>query len=67
MKSVLAKTFLKLRITQLKRTKKGRERRRLNPFNPLSWIVFVIFFIGYFIGYGVVGLMEMDKNPFKWH
>lgn len=42
--------------------------RRLNPYNPLSYIVLIGAIIIGFIMFGVVGFWkETDiKNPFKW-
>lgn len=43
--------------------------RRLNPYNPLSYIVFICGFLLAIIMYGVVGFKnEVDlSNPFKWN
>jgi hypothetical protein len=42
---------------------------RLNPYNPLSYIVIVFMFLIGIIMFGVVGIWkEVDrKNPFKWY
>jgi hypothetical protein len=42
--------------------------RRLNPFNPLSYIALIIIFIVALLMFGFVGMWEeMDlRNPFKW-
>jgi len=44
------------------------EARRLNPYNPLSYVVVVITFVAALVCFGVVGMWkEVDtKNPFKW-
>lgn len=44
------------------------EARRLNPFNPLSYITVVVAIIVGILIFGFVGVWkEMDlKNPFKW-
>lgn len=44
-------------------------KARLNPWNPLSYIILLIFFIGYLFAYGFKGLrkkIKLDENPFKW-
>jgi hypothetical protein len=44
------------------------EKRRLNPFNPLSYLTLIIaFFVGIIL-FGVIGFWnEVDlNNPFKW-
>jgi hypothetical protein len=44
------------------------EQRRLNPFNPLSYLTLTIaFFVGIIL-FGVIGFWnEVDlNNPFKW-
>ena len=42
---------------------------RLNPFNPLSYIVFIIGFCFGILLFGIIGIwQEVDnKNPFKWN
>lgn len=42
---------------------------RLNPYNPLSYIVIIFLFLIGIIMFGVVGIWkEFDtKNPFKWY
>ena len=52
-------------------TKLGRgyfTAKRLNPYNPLSYLTVVILFIVGIIAYGVVGFWkDVDRrNPFKW-
>jgi hypothetical protein len=70
------KKFLKaIRVLQ-EVSNKGREpklgqgyftARRLNPYNPLSYLTVVIFFIVGIISYGVIGFWkEADHNPFEW-
>ena len=71
------KKFLKaIRVIQ-EVSNKGREpklgrgystARRLNPYNPLSYLTIVIIFIVGVIAYGVVGFWEEvdGSNPFKW-
>ncbi len=42
---------------------------RINPYNPLSYIVILLTFLVGVIMFGVVGFWkEIDtKNPFKWY
>ena len=44
------------------------EERRLNPYNPLSYLTLTIFFYVGIILFGVIGFWnEVDlNNPFKW-
>jgi thiosulfate reductase cytochrome b subunit len=44
------------------------KKRRINPYNPLSYITIVIVFISGLIMFGAVGIWkEIDlSNPFKW-
>lgn len=46
-----------------------RTARRFNPYNPLSYIVVVLFLVAAIIMFGVVGFAkEVDhSNPFKWN
>lgn len=43
--------------------------RRINPYNPLSYIIILLTFLVGVIMFGVVGFWkEIDtKNPFKWY
>ena len=40
---------------------------RLNPYNPLSYIVFVIYTIIGILMFGFVGILDRFENPFKWN
>jgi hypothetical protein len=40
---------------------------RLNPYNPLSYIVFLLGLLIGLVLFGVIGIKEQtDGNPFKW-
>jgi hypothetical protein len=45
-----------------------RKYRRLNPFNPLTYIAIVIIILVGFVMFGIVGFWkEVDlRNPFRW-
>ncbi len=45
-----------------------RKKRRLNPFNPLSYVTVVITLIVGILMFGFVGVWKETelKNPFKW-
>ncbi len=45
-----------------------RKYRRLNPFNPLTYIAIVIIILVGFLIFGLVGFWkEVDlRNPFRW-
>lgn len=78
---MIRKILIKLRVIQVidneernrngvKRKGRGfMEARRLNPYNPLSYIVVVVGAIIGIILFGFVGIFsEIDtKNPFKWN
>ena len=52
----------------LKRLGKGYFKAyRLNPLNPISYIVVLITIPIILIMYGVVGSYEKRINPFKWY
>lgn len=61
----MRKLLLKLHVIQINKTDK---RRRINPYNPLSYLVITITFIVGIIMFGFVGIWkEVDNNnPFKW-
>lgn len=51
----------------LKRLGKGYSKAyRLNPFNPLSYILVVLTIPVLLVMYGFVGLFEKATNPFIW-
>jgi len=52
-----------------KRVGKGYNKAyRLNPYNPLSYLLIPIVLVVGVIMFGFVGLKEeLPKNPFKWH
>jgi hypothetical protein len=70
--------FIKLKIVQvvsneqrhkdgLKRLGKGYFKAyRLNPFNPLSYILVVVTIPVILLMYGFVGSFEKAINPFRW-
>lgn len=70
--------FIKLKIVQvvsneqrhkdgLKRLGKGYFKAyRLNPFNPLSYILVVLTIPVILLMYGFVGSFERAINPFRW-
>lgn len=39
--------------------------RRVNPYNPLSYIALILFTLACIIKFGFVGIFEEMKNPFK--
>lgn len=54
----------------LKRLGRGfRESLRLNPYNPLSYIAFILMIVVGLFMYGFVGVFEKIavNNPFKWN
>ena len=68
----MIKNFLKLIwVIQEKKIKTefdSFERRRLNPYNPLTYITILITLIVAFILFGIIGMWnEIDlRNPFKY-
>jgi len=70
--------FIRLKILQivsnqqrhkdgLKRLGNGHfEASRLNPYNPLSYILVLVITILLLLMYGFVGLFNEAKNPFLW-
>jgi hypothetical protein len=77
---IIRKILKFLRVTQTisneERQKNGLEKlgrgyfeaNRLNPYNPLSYILIIIVIIIGMLMYGFVGFFEETKNynPFKW-
>ena len=62
------KVLLFLGITQKIINDRGYERHRLNPYNPLAYILIILVFVVGIILYGVIGFWkELDlRNPFKY-
>lgn len=65
---MLIKILKFLFILKEKINKLGYKRRKLNPFNPLSYLFLVLVVIFGLMAFGFIGISkEMDfKNPFKW-
>ena len=75
----MKEVFIKLKIVQvvsneqrhkdgLKRLGKGYFKAyRLNPFNPLSYILVVVTIPVILLMYGFVGSFEKAINPFRWY
>ena len=73
-KKILKNLFILQVVSNTERRKKGlktlgngfSDSIRLNPYNPLSYIIFLILVIWAIVMYGLVGLYKDLKNPFKW-
>lgn len=61
----MKKILIKLQIVQVNSNK----LRRLNPYNPLSYIIYIGAIIYVFLMYGITGFNDRDNffNPFKWN
>ena len=74
----MRKLLLTLKILQKvdneKRTKQGLKRLgdgyfnayRLNPYNPLSYIIVIVAIPIHLLLFGIMGSLEGYNNPFKW-
>lgn len=62
----MIKILKKLNVIQEKI--EGKRYRRINPWNPLSYITIVLTFVVGIVCFGVIGFWkELDiENPFKW-
>ena len=70
MKTLLKKLYIIQEVTNKDR-KLGKgflTARRLNPYNPLSYVTICLVLVIGLVMFGVVGFWkEIDvKNPFKW-
>ena len=75
----MKKVFIALKIIQEvsneDRRKKGLkplgkgyfEANRVNPYNPLSYILIAILIPIVILLYGFVGLIDKWENPFRWN
>ena len=51
-----------------KRIGKGDKAYRLNPYNPLSYLLIPIVLVVGIIMFGFIGIWnEIDAKPFRWH
>lgn len=78
MKAKYSKILLKLQIVQIvsneERRKKGLETLgqgyfkayRLNPYNPLSYLIVIAAIPIGIVAFGLVGLYSFAYNPFLW-
>jgi len=67
MRKILISLYIIQEVSNKERHKKGL--KRLNPYNPLSYITIVLILVIGIIMFGFVGFWkEVDiKNPFKWN
>ena len=75
----MQKILIALKIVQIidneKRNKQGLKRigkgyfkaYRLNPFNPMCYIIIIILIPILLIMYGFIGLFKKAINPFQWN
>lgn len=73
MRKFIMKLFIFLWIIQEKKRKdvfnRTRTEKRLNPFNPLSYITIIILLLTALLMFGIIGMWkEIDYNDlkFKW-
>jgi hypothetical protein len=66
----MIRKFLKaIGVLQEKRIKHGFKRKRLNPYNPLSYITIIVCVLIGIVLFGFVGItkeMDFSENPFKY-
>jgi membrane protein insertase Oxa1/YidC/SpoIIIJ len=75
MKELLKKLKVVQEVSNEQRHKAGLKRLgkgyfkayRLNPFNPLSYMLVVITIPVIITMYGFIGAYEKAMNPFKWY
>lgn len=70
---MIRKFLIFARVIQVRKLKDSfkltYQERRLNPFNPLTYVTILITFLVGIVMFGVVGIWkEIDlSNPFKYH
>ncbi len=73
---MIRKILKKLLILQTvsnkgRKTKLGKgfsQAYRLNPYNPLSYLLAICVYVGGVVLFGFIGIREqVDGNPFKWN
>jgi uncharacterized membrane protein YccF (DUF307 family) len=64
----LRKLLSFLNITQEIITKSGFTRRRLNPYNPLSYIIYIIIVLLFGLKLFITSIVSaLSFNPFKYY
>lgn len=69
---MVKKILIGLKVLQIKEERKPSgniyERSRVNPFNPLSYLILFITIIFAIVCYGVIGFVREigTDNPFKY-
>lgn len=60
----MRKFLTKIYVLQKRKDKK----KRINPYNPISYLVIVLATIIGILMFGFVGVFDQvdEKNPFKW-
>lgn len=69
MRNILKKMFIIQERTYLDEFKHKRTKRRLNPYNPLTYIAILLALIVAIIMFGVVGFKDqisINELKFKW-
>lgn len=76
-KKILKKLHIVQTVSNEQRHKQGLERlgkgyfeaHRLNPYNPLSYIAFILTLLIGILMFGFVGVFKevLTHNPFKWN
>lgn len=75
LKKVLIYLFIVQEVDNRRRVRRGLSRlgrggykaSRLNPYNPLSYILLIGLFIVGVVLFGVCGIREEFPNPFRWN
>lgn len=65
MRKFIIKALEKVYVVQHKRTSFSN-RKRLNPYNPLTYVWLTIAIPLMFLGGAIVWFCEEWENPFKW-
>jgi hypothetical protein len=64
----IRKLLLFLNITQEIITKSGFTRKRLNPYNPLSYIIYIIVVLLFGLKLFITSIVSaLSFNPFKYY
>ena len=64
----MRKFLILIKVVLTKKNDRGFVRHKLNPFNPLTYVVFVMGLLLAVICFGVVGMWKEFEltNPFKY-
>jgi hypothetical protein len=67
----MRKFLIFIKVILVKRNERGYSEKRLNPYNPLTYVAIVIALLIAFILFGAIGMWKetdiFERNPFIYN